>query len=327
MDKDKRKNSGAIWLVMTVVFLAGYILVSSDFVQDTWRGWQYDESVEVGLVRKEIELTDTGERIFLATSPALESAESFNEHCENQRVDVSLLGCYTDGRMYIYDVRSEELTDVKKVTAAHELLHAAWVRMNRREQENVTKMLEDFAQENEDWVNGELEFYNEDEKMEELYTRVATKVREVPDELEEHYRKYFANRLKIVEFYENYQAPFNELRQKCLDLKEKTDTLSAEISEERSEYERNFADLKSRVDEFNRCAETMGCFTSEEVFLARRKVLENDGVKLQQAREKLNTKIDDYNEMVMEYENYRLELGELSDSMNSKINKVNEGAI
>ena len=188
-------------------------------------------------------------------------------------------------------------------------------------------MLQQYAEAHAEWVEGELEFYSDEEKVEELYARVATKVREIPAELEEHYRKYFQDRQKIVEFYENYQAPFEKLRAKCLELREKTETLNKEIVAERERYDEEFAELKTKVEEFNRCASVAGCFGSEEKFSTERRVLESEGVRLQRVREELNQKIDSYNEMVMEYENYRLELGELTDSMNSKINKVSEGEL
>ncbi len=327
MEREARKNSGIGWLVAAVVLLAGYALAQTDFAQDTWRGWQYTEPAEISEVREEMELTDRAERIFLATAPALETAEDFNAHCQNQREDVSLLGCYVDGKMYIYDVQSTELADVKKVTAAHELLHAAWARMNWWERDDLTQKLQKYEQEHQDWVESELEYYNDEEKMEELYTRVATKVRELPEDLEEHYRKYFTNRLKIVEFYESYQAPFEDLRAKCADLREKTDKLNMEIIAEREKYEADYGNLKEKVDSFNNCAATAGCFTSETEFLQKRKLLEDEGMNLQKARESLNQKIDEYNNMVMEYESYRAELGGLSDSMNSKINKVKEGEL
>jgi len=323
MDKENKKTALAV-VIGLVVVLGGYVLANTDFVQDTWAGWWYEEPAEVGKVRENIELTERGERIFLATKPALETAENFNSHCQNQREDVSLLGCYTNGKMYVYDVPAGELEDVEEVTMAHELLHAAWARMKRREREEVGAMLEDYQEKNVEWAENELVFYDEDERLEELYTRVATKVRDLPAKLEEHYKKYFKNRLKIVDYYESYRAPFEERRAKCLELKAKTDELSVEIEQERAEYMAATDDLTQAVNEFNECAATAGCFNSDESFQSERRKLEDENTRLQMEREKLNGKIEIYNNMVKEYEQYRLELGELSDMINSKIEKVEE---
>lgn len=327
MAKEERKR-GARWgegvgfLAITALLLSIYAVASTHYVRDVWKGWQYDESEEVGEVREEIDLTNTGKRIFLATAPALEDAGNFNEHCKNQRQDVSLLGCYKDDKIYIYNVRSDELEDVKKVTAAHELLHAAWARMNRREREEVTGLLKEYENTHADWVEDELKYYGEMERMEELYTRVGTKVKDLPEELEEHYKRYFEDRARIVEFYENYQAPFDELREECLKLKQETEVLGEEIETERKAYEREFTDLQARIQDFNQCAETMGCFKSEVSFREERNKLENENYVLQRKRDELNAKIDKYNSLVVKYEENRLELGELNDKMDSKINKL-----
>ena len=59
-----------------------------------------------------------------------------------------------------------------------------------------------------------MNLYGEQERLEELYVRIGTKLRDIPDELEKHYQEYFLNRLKIVDYYEDYQAPFRELHEK-----------------------------------------------------------------------------------------------------------------
>lgn len=323
MDKENKKTILAVAIGLAVV-LGGYALANMDFVQDTWAGWWYDEPVEVAQARENIELTETGKRIFLATKPALETAENFNNHCRNQREDVSLLGCYTSGKMYVYDVPAGELEEVEEVTMAHELLHAVWARMNRREREEIGAMLEDYQAKNAEWAENELRYYDEKERLEELYTRVATKVRDLPVGLEGHYEKYFENRLKIVDYYENYRAPFEERQVKCLELKTKTDELSTEIERERAEYTGATERLTQAVDDFNECAATAGCFNSDESFQRERQKLEDENVRLQAEREELNDKIEIYNNMVREYEQYRLELGELSDMINSKVEKVEE---
>jgi len=323
MDKENKKTVLAV-VIGLVIVLGGYVLANTDFVQDTWAGWWYEEPAEVAQARERIELTETGKRIFLATKPALETAENFNGHCQNQREDVSLLGCYANGKMYIYDVPAGELEDVEEVAMAHELLHAAWARMNRREREEIGAILKDYQEKNAEWAEDELMYYDENERLEELYTRVATKVRDLPAELEEHYGKYFKNRLKIVDYYENYRAPFEERRAKCLELKAKTDELSVEIERERASYIEATEKLAQAVDEFNECAATAGCFNSDESFQGERRKLEDENARLQGEREELNGKIETYNNMVREYEQYRLELGELSEMINSRIEKVEE---
>lgn len=322
-DQPKGRGREVLGAVMAVTVALGvYALVSSNFCQDLIRAWQYDESSEISALRADLDLTNDGKRVFLASLPALELADDFNEHCNSHRQDVSMLGCYTGGRMYIYDIKSEQLADANKVTAAHELLHAAWARMNRGEREQVTNLLAEVKTAHPDWVTEELALYQEAERTEELYTRVGTKMRELPEALEEHYKKYFNNRLQIVEFYENYQAPFNRLKQANADLKAQLDALSVEIETARQTYEARLAALETRIDEFNQCAETVGCFTSQSQFMTERNLLEQERQAVAAERNRLNERIDYNNALVAKYQENQLELGDLSNAMNSNVERI-----
>jgi hypothetical protein len=48
--------------------------------------------------------------------------------CLSNDADTSILGCYYDRKIYIFDVDSDELNGVHQSTLAHELLHAIWER-------------------------------------------------------------------------------------------------------------------------------------------------------------------------------------------------------
>ena len=322
--KSNRLKEGIAIVLMAVVLVVVYGFLQSDFAQDSWKAWWYKEPASVSTLRQDLELTGTGERIFLATQPAIEEAEAFNEHCGEHRDDVSLLGCYNDGKIYVYDVKLDSLRDSNKVTAAHELLHAVWSRLSRREKEQLGGWLEDFKREKIEWVEGEVSLYGEQERLEELYVRIGTKLRDIPDELEKHYQEYFLNRLKIVDYYENYQAPFRELREKNETIRVKVATLGAEIEQERADYEKRSAVLTQRIEEFNLCAGTAGCFATDGECTRQRAELETERLALAELRTKLNKKIDENNQLVMEYEENRKNLGELNDAMNSNIDKIED---
>lgn len=200
------------WILIVVgVMLAGWAL-KQPVVWDFWMGLGYEPSTQAAEIREDLELTDKGKRIFAATRPEVEASAGFNEHCDSHDADISLLGCYTDGRIYVYDITLEELVAANKVTMAHELLHATWERMGEWERNDVEEMLERVYALNREWFDEELKPYDEGERTEEIYTRAGTKLEELPEGLEEHYAKVFRNRKRIVEFYREYEAPFVALR-------------------------------------------------------------------------------------------------------------------
>lgn len=305
-------------VLMVAVAMAVAQVLQSSFVQDSWRGVWYEPSEKVLALEDALELTGEGKRIFRATMPEIEGRDEFNANCENHKVEVALLGCYTEGKIHVYEITMEQLADSNKVTAAHELLHAVWERTSAKERARLEELLREVERENQEWFETELQSYAEQDRLEEVYTRAGTKLRDLPEELEEHYAKYFQNRLKIVEFYENYQAPFRELQEKNAKLETLILTTKAEIAKEREEYIAAVEVLDEAIEEFNRCAEEPGCFSAER-FNTERQRLATEKARLDAKRVELNDKIEENNARVIEYQENQAALGELSDAMNSNI--------
>ncbi len=322
VEKQKGQVAGQVLaaLLGIVVALGIVQILQSYYVQDTWKGLWYEPEEKIEAIEEALELTGSGKRIFRATQPTIENREDFNEHCKNQRMEVSLLGCYTGGKMYVYEITREQLIDSNKVTAAHELLHAAWERLSDRERTDVARMLEEVKEQNAEWLEQELQTYAEEDKLEEMYTRVGTKLAEIPEQLEEHYRKYFLNRQKIVAYYDKTQEPFEELQEKNDRLRTEIFAIKAEIAKERDAYLVEVTNLDDEIEEFNACAAEVGCFTAE-AFVARRTELAEKQTQLNQRRINLNNKIEENNARVEEYQKNQAELGELNEAMDSRIEK------
>ncbi len=294
------------WVGVAVLCLAVYVVLQSSWFLDTLKGFGYEPSANVAEIEVDLELTQQGRRIFAATRPT----------------EVSLLGCYTDGRIYIYEIELAQLASANKVTAAHELLHAAWERMGKSERRAVSELLEQLYQEQREWFDDELEVYDSDERLEEIYARAGTKLKDLPAELETHYAKYFQNRLKIVQFYQDYEAPFLALRSEMEDLAEQINLIAVEIEAERVKYLQDLEELEAQINRFNACANRVGCFTDEAEFARQRGTLLAGQVSLEQRREELNEKITVNNQRIENYRVRQEELGELSSAMNSNIEPV-----
>lgn len=319
--RQTRRELKAIVLVTAVMLVVNFV-IQSRTVQDFWAGMWFSPSAQMVEMTEELELTATGERILKATQPVIETREDFNEHCDSHKTELSLLGCYTEGKIYVYGITEERLAASNKVTLAHELLHAAWERISAGEREEIRGLLEEVKRENEEWFQTELAAYPEDEQIEEVWTRAGTKLRGLSEELEDKYAKYFKNRLKIVEFYEEYQAPFRELQARNEELRELIFATKVEIEAERDKYLAAVEELDAEVTEFNECAKEAGCFETDEEFERRRAELNEARTQLLAERERLNEKIDENNARVEEYQANQIMLGELNDAMNSNAERV-----
>lgn len=322
MSKPKTFWQTYSWVGVAILCLAVYGILQSTWLLDTLKGWGYEPALNVAMIEADLDLTDDGRRIFRATQPLVESSDDFNEHCNSHDAEVSLLGCYTDGKIYIYEIQMSQLESANKVTAAHELLHAAWERMGKRERNQVSEWLQQLYQDRREWFDSELEVYDEADKIEEMYTRAGTKLADLPEELEAHYAKYFRNRAQIVQFYQDYEAPFLALQLEMDELADKIDTIGQRIETERELYLQDLADLDVRIDQFNQCAATANCFSTEAEFTRRRSALLAERTALENMRTELNAKIAENNQRVQDYRERRAQLGELSNAMNSNIKLV-----
>lgn len=308
----------ALTVVCALIVAAWFWLMERQIPQDWVASWGYAPTEEVAELEEALDLTWRGQLIWAAVNPTLEEAEAFNEYCDSHDAEVSVLGCYapSEDKVYIYLITDETLKDANKSTAAHELLHAAWDRMTELEQAEVREWLDELYESDREWFDEELSTYEDDEWTEEMYTRAATKRRELPAELEEHYGKYFEDRAQVVQYYENYQEPLDELNAELDERWAELDELDVAIEEERAEYIAAVDEYNGRVERFNICADTPGCF-NETTFAWQRQQLTAEGDELDAWQEALNGRIRDYNQKLAEYNEKEAVLQGLYNRMNS----------
>ncbi len=314
------RNDAKSWGIVAAGLALAFLItwgIQQWWVKDIWRGLGYAPSTEMTEIAESLELTGKGKRIFAATRPALEGKEAFNEHCDSHDAEVALLGCYAGGQIFVYEIEDEDLRLANNVTMAHELLHAVWERTDEKEKAQLEEDLKNLMAEKQEWFDEELEAYTEAEKLEEVYTRAGTKLAELPEELEKNYGEIFQNRAKIVEYYETYSAPFEELQEKLEDLEQKITAENTEIETARADYEQRATTWEAKVAQFNSCARSMGCFKSDAEFQSKRQTMTNEQAELENLRQEINRRIDENNARVDEYNELRGDLGELNDAINS----------
>lgn len=274
---------------------------------------------EIEQVEKSIELTDRGNIIFYASRPALQNQDEFNKSCDSHDAEISVLGCYSNSQIYIYDIKNTELAGVVESTAAHELLHAVWERMSSSEKSEISDQIKNVYNDKNyhDLLAEDLEIYDNDEFIEELHSRIGTEIADLPEPLERHYAKYFKNQDLIVDYYDNYITPFRELSKEIEDMAEKLEQMSADIDTKTTAYYQAADVLSSEIDEFNRCANTPNCFATDAIFYARRNVLLGKQSALDGMYDELDGLINDYNSLVEEYNANILRGKALEEAINS----------
>lgn len=278
------------WLVITALaVLVACVMIPKinwTHIRDQILASQFEPTAEISAIESSLDLTSYASVIFLASKPVLEDNANFNAHCESYDVEISVLGCYTNDTIYLYDIdtSSNNLDGIIESTAAHELLHAVWARLSDSDKATLTSSLEAVYSENATQFDDELDSYDESERLEEIYARVGTEIKDLPGTLENHFANYFNDQDAIVDYYDSYNAAF--------------ETLQAEFNELTAEMEALYSEIETARVEIEDLAET-------DVDAANTLVRET------------NLKINRYNELVEEYNQNILRTEELNAAVNS----------
>lgn len=238
-----RRITSFVTLGVLVATLVGAILYRQD-ISDYLRLRGYNPPPEVVQLADNTTLFDDSRRLFYVYRPLLTDKEQFNEYCRDNNNEFTIvLGCYIDRQgIYLLDVEDSRLEGVEEVTAAHELLHAAYARLSSKERQWVDGMLEEtYAGVTNQRIKDTVEQYRKQDASivnNELHSILATELRVLPPTLETYYARYFSDRLKVVAYSEKYEQAFidrrNQIRaydDQLTDLKSQIETLQASLAQ------------------------------------------------------------------------------------------------
>lgn len=273
--KTKNKYFWAQTLSMLAIIasiLVVYFFVDFGAVSDRFKALGYEPSDEVSALETDLRLTKRARGIFAASHPRLQESAEFNSSCASVNVEISVLGCYTMERIFVYDINGEDLEGIKQSTLAHELLHAAWDRMKSTERELLHDELRAVYDEHIIVLEPRLELYAAVDFYDELHSIIGTEFAELSKTLETHYAKYFTDQDAIVDFYDNYNARFQELKEESDALYEQIEINQELIDAKTENYNDAVTELNAAIEDFNRRAQN-GYFTSVGAFNAERALL------------------------------------------------------
>lgn len=274
-DKKRSAVSSVIsTIIILVVLSAGaWLFFNRAYAQDQMSVWNFKPSADVVALNEDLELADKGEFYFYASAPQIDDASEFNANCPQREVNNPILGCYSNGKIYIYNVTEDDLAGIQEVTAAHEMLHAVWERHSQSEKDRIGELLKTaYKQLQDEDLESRMAYYERNEPGElvnELHSIIGTEERTISPELEEYYRQYFDDRGKIVTYHDQYDRVFTELRDQLDALYDELTVLGEDISSKRSSYKTEADRLTVDIQSFNQRANE-GSFSSESAFYRER---------------------------------------------------------
>ncbi len=320
------KRSGGLASFISLIVLIGlsiFIWFNFQYLSDSLRFWTYQPPAAVSSLVSRAGLSDAGTFALYATQPSIEGSQTFNGKCGRQEQETAILGCYNNGRIYIFDVTDKRLDGIKEVTAAHEMLHAVYQRFSPSEKASVDKLVEDEYQklsENPSFSK-RMEFYARTEPGErdnELHSIIGTEVSSVSTALEAHYAKYFTNRARILELFNNYNGVFTSLDAQAKSLQEQLDNLGDKIKANSDTYNVDVKSLNADIQDFNKRAANGG-FSSQVAFNNERSTLEKRVNEVTSLRNTIDSEIAQYETLRVQYNDAVTQTHDLYKSIDSNL--------
>lgn len=320
---NKTKNIISLLIIFITFALFILVVINRQYVVDQIIVWQYKPTKEIIQLADNAGLNATGKFYFYTGQPSLESAQNFNELCKRAESTTSILGCYSDNRIYIYNVTDTRLDGVREVTAAHETLHAIYQRLNDADKSKVNKLLESEykkIKDNKDFTT-RMEFYERTEPDQidnELFSVVGTEIVDIDSKLELFYDKYFSNRQKVLDLNTKYISIFNELKSQAEVIRQEIDRLENVINQDTAQYNLDVEKLNIDIADFNNRANN-GEFTSQYQFDIERSELVARVDNLNITRNNINANIDERERLIVQYNSIAMDLEKLQNSLDSSL--------
>jgi hypothetical protein len=301
---------------LTAALVLTWTPADTQLVHDATVAWSDPLSDDLAAIARATGMSAEGELIYRASRPAVEDDDAFNEHCSLE--GGAVLGCYAAGTIYVYAVTDSRLAGTVEVTAAHEMLHAAYERLSPEEREAVDALVAARVAEipADDPVHEDLSLYRPEQLADEWHSRVGTEYADLAPELEAHYGRYFDDRALVVELNESATALFRELQERIDALVAEIDVLGPALDTRIAAYEAAVAAFNAEVESFNARAAN-GSFTSQAQFDRERAALVARSQALDAEFAALDAEIARHNALVAELTALDADFAELYSALDS----------
>jgi hypothetical protein len=243
--KPTKRSHGVLFVLLGLV--CGLLIVATNrqAIMD-WAALRgYKAPDVIASIADEDTMTPKARKIFYVNHPQIANKAGFGNDCTNGsgKEQTIVLGCYHSDQagIFVLEVDDARLTGVEQVTAAHEMLHAAYDRLSSREKTRIDNMLLNYYHNDlkDARIKSTIEAYKQSEPndvVNEMHSIFGTEIATLPANLESYYTQYFSNRKAVASYASRYQDEFstrtNAVKQddaQLATLKSQIDTLDADL--------------------------------------------------------------------------------------------------
>lgn len=304
-DKSKRRRFRVTIPIIVAILIASSLAVylNRQFVSDALAASQYTATPQMQVIIDRVGFTSRGEMVYRATHPSLSTSTQFNELCsgvEHSESDL-IIGCYTGENIHLFAIDDKRLDGIVEVTAAHELLHAVFDRLNSSEKAVLTQQLSqefDRISRNDPKLKERMSVYDHlspESFANELHSVLGTEVAALSPELESHYAAFLKDRARVLSLFNAYNSQFRQLEEQRAALLSELNELGRTIEAARARYEAGVAQFNSDSASLIARNGRFEFSDNPSLFYQLRDALSQQRTLLESERAELNLHIDRYN--------------------------------
>lgn len=316
-----KKTLGSLFALIAILAIAGLVWSNRFNIYDWSRLRNYTAPVAVAELSSNSGMNDYGKRLFYVNEPQISDRQTFNSECKTTEQTI-VLGCYTGTNIYVFKVEDAKLNGVEEVTAAHEMLHAAYQRLSKKDKQRIDALVQDaYKRVNDPHLTEVMASYQKTEPGEEaneLHSILGTEYANLGPELEAYYAKYFTDRGKVVALSNSYKKVFEDINTQVAKYDADLTLRKAEITQREAALDAKGKQLeaqKLQMDSQLRAGQTKAYNAQVSSY--------NASVSAYNV-EVANVKvlIDEYNKIVEQRNNLAVQQQGLAKSLDSRLDNI-----
>jgi hypothetical protein len=281
---------------------------------------QYQPPAQIAQLAAATRMTEKGRRLFYLTNPQIEVKKSGLNLCNkaHNNEKTVVLGCYISSKgIYIQQVSDPRLQGVMEITAAHEMLHAAYQEMSATEQASLNQKLRvAFQNLRNPRLLKLLKIYEQQDPSvlnNELHSILGTEVADLGSELEKHYQEYFADRSVVVAFSQRYEQTFTTLAQQADQIDQQLAAMKPQLEQLKQEARAQGQTIDQQRAELERLVAA----NQQDLHNAKLPSFNQQVNSYNQLVSKIKQKTENYNQLVNTYNSLSLEEKSLNNALSS----------
>lgn len=306
--------------LVALLGLLGWVILNQQYLSDELRLLNYQPSAVVASLATETTMTPKARRIFYVNHPVLDDKTAFAAACNTRQEQTIVLGCYHGDQsgIYVLDVTDARLNGVEQVTAAHEMLHAAYDRLSSSERQSVDQMLQQYYTNSltDSRIKDTIEAYKKTEPndlVNEMHSIFGTEIANLPSDLNVYYSQYFTNRQAVTDQAAAYDAEFTSRQAKVTQYDEQLKVWKAQIDTNQANLQAMAAQIDSQRQQLESLRSSGNLKAYNAAVPAYNQQIDNYNAQVVAQRQLVN----DYNQLVDQRNALVVEVDQLVQAINA----------